>query len=393
MNAPETPPAIKYFFDDPIVISQAPSEIRNWGPWQFPTIQRLPDQRLQIKFKLGKDSAKAYGAQAGGAFSSDNGQTWSRMEPVAESFLAKIVKLPNGDLLRHFRQTPVEMESIQDQLPPEIGRVKHSYIDEEYIFYRAAEMPPEAGGWLFQRKPAGSNAWQDELAQVNLPGELRYSIEGVIPRSWFRRIRPAPDGSLWAIHYTRRTVNGAFRPKLAPFFMRSTKGRVWDFISEIEYQPDPEKDPLWDQRQGFTEPDIAFLPDGSIFCLMRTTDGNGIGPSYQARSTNGGKTWTKPQVFDDLGVLPTLLQLKCGVLVAAYGRPGLFLRATDDPQAWYPRVPLVKPLDKQADTCSYADMLALDDHTFLVVYSDFNHPNRAGKPCKTILLRRVQVSL
>ena len=37
-------------------------------------------------------------------------------------------------------------------------------------------------------------------------------------------------------------------------------------------------------REGFTEPAVNFMPDCSAFCLMRTTDGLGPGPTYWPRS-------------------------------------------------------------------------------------------------------------
>ncbi len=60
---------IRMVLDAPVVISQAPAEVRKWGPWQFPFIQRLPDGRLQIGFHIGEDSATDYGIAPGVAVS------------------------------------------------------------------------------------------------------------------------------------------------------------------------------------------------------------------------------------------------------------------------------------------------------------------------------------
>jgi len=37
------------------------------------------------------------------------------------------------------------------------------------------------------------------------------------------------------------------------------------------------------------------------------------------------------------------------------------------------------------DTCSYTTLLPLDDNSFYMVYSDFQHPNAQGIPVKTIM--------
>jgi hypothetical protein len=137
------------------------------------------------------------------------------------------------------------------------------------------------------------------------------------------------------------------------------------------------------------------MPDGSALVLMRTTDGEGIGPLYWSRSTDSGKTWSPPAVFDDLGVWPQMLTLENGVTLAAYGRPGLYIRATTDPAGlkWEKRVTVVEPARiTGSETCSYASLLPLNGHTALVAYSDFNLRNADGKRCKGIQVREVTVT-
>ena len=99
-------------------------------------------------------------------------------------------------------------------------------------------------------------------------------------------------------------------------------------------------------------------------------------------------------MFDDCGVLPRMLTLGNGVTLASYGRPGLYVRATADPSglAWEQRVMVVEPVEKRGDTCSYSALLALDERTALLAYSDFNYPDAQGQKCKSILVRTVTVS-
>jgi hypothetical protein len=180
---------------------------------------------------------------------------------------------------------------------------------------------------------------------------------------------------------------------LASLVRSSDNGRTWELTGTIPYQPDMQADPLWDARDGFTEPQITFIPDGTIFILLRTTDGNGVGPLYASCSRDDGRTWEKPWVFDQFGVWPQLLTLRNGVTLSSYGRPGLYLRATNDTSArqWSERITVVPPGRIGQDTCSYSDLIALSDHEALIAYSDFNVPNLEGLPCKTILVRKIEI--
>ena len=108
---------------------------------------------------------------------------------------------------------------------------------------------------------------------------------------------------------------------------------------------------------------------------------------YLSRSTDNGKTWSKPLFFDTLGVWPIIQTLKNGVTLVCYGRPGLYLRATADPSGldWDERITVINPGHNKQVTCAYAEMTALDDTTAYFVYSDFAYPNADGVPVKTIL--------
>ncbi|MCX6625876.1 MAG: sialidase family protein [Acidobacteria bacterium] len=130
--------------------------------------------------------------------------------------------------------------------------------------------------------------------------------------------------------------------------------------------------------------------------MLRTTDGLGNGPMYQARSRDLGRTWTRPMAFTPAGSMPRLLLLGNGTLVLASGRPGVDLRFSFDGlgKHWTTPRPLLppKPSGKPGDTCGYTDLVALDKSTFLVVYSWFERPGADGLPHKAILVRRVSVN-
>ncbi len=369
----------------PVLIAQTAPDVRGWGYYQFPEIEKTAAGSLHVRYHVRPDSAHAYGLAKGHAFSADNGLTWTAggQEPSDAGLL-----LPNGDRLR-IKHLPAINASQIDLPGAPIDQIQ-SYSALVRI-YDATGFPPETKGWPLERLAAGSADWVLDIKPIEYPGEIRHIVEGVLPMHMFWRLRLAPDHTIWGIAYT--FVNSGRNPiRCQPLFFTSRdNGRTFQFLSTITYQPLPEIDRQYSLRGGFGEPDVAFLPDGSIFCLLRTTDGHGIGPLYGCRSRDGGKTWSRPAFFDGLGVWPTLLTLKNGVTLVSYGRPGLYLRATGSPAAdrWDERVTIVTPLDYQTDTCSYSDMVAIADDSVFLVYSDFNYPNPAGVPVKSILGRKI----
>ena len=176
-------------------------------------------------------------------------------------------------------------------------------------------------------------------------------------------------------------------------------GRTWNYLSQIPTNEEVMK--LNPNAEGFCEPMMARLPDGSISILLRTGSNN---PSFIARSTDNCKTWSKPQIFDSNGVLPQLLTLECGVTLASYGRPILKVRATSDPSGIEWEEPIVLPLTESTDpkenekpwgkrqqSCFYTGLLASSENTAFLVYSDFHYPNPDGIQVKSILVRKITV--
>lgn len=374
---------------EPVVVAQGPADIRHWGPWQFPSIERLADGGLHVTYHLEQDAYKAYGMPKGHAVSYDNGQTW---QAVADAPATSGLLLPNGDRLRTvtLRSRPV----AELALPAPLATCKGTY-GSTYLAFRPADLPAELqDGWRFQRLAAGGCAWLDEAATMRFPGEVRWAGDGMFTFPWIWRLRLAPDGTLWGLNYGLYAPDGRLAEHWAVLLLRSTDhGHSWDLHSAIPYQGDPQVDAAWDKREGFSENNLAFLADGSLICFLRTTDGNGVGPLYAARSTDGGASWSRPRGFDDLGVWPAVVELGCGATLVSYGRPGLYVRATLDPigQNWCERATVVAPGAVGKDTCSYSDLLALDDRTAIIAYSDFDVRGEDGLAHKAIMVRTVSV--
>ena len=377
---------------EPVLVSQAPVEVKKWGPWQFPHLERLADGRIHLEHNVEADSVTAYGLPTRHALSADDGRTW---EAVEGSDARGGLLLPNGD-----RLLPVQLQSRnRDEVElPEPVVVQEGAPSRITHIYRAADLPAELSGWRFLRLRSGEAGWIEETASVRMPGEIRIVREGVYA-FWpsFRHgcLQLAPDGSLWCALHTMRIVEGKVQAANSIVFLRSEDhGHTWGVLGEIPYRPDRAADPQADRRDGFTEPEFNFMPDGSVLCLIRTHDLLGVGPLYWSRSLDSGQTWSHPRVFDDCGVWPRTLTLENGVTLAAYGRPGLYVRATADPTGleWEEREVVVEPAEGRSDTCSYSDLLALDGRTALLAYSDFNYADAQGQKRKSIQVRTVTVT-
>ena len=384
----------------PVTVATAPPDVRNWGPYQFPVLNRLDDGRIHLSFHVEADHISAYGLPPASAVSNDNGRSWQNLS--GEDLPADLEALmsgghgqllPNGDRIR---AKALRSKLVSELNLPETPFATTLCYRNPYSIYRVEDLPEECRqGWILQRKRKGESEWHDEQNVVRLGGgETRAVTCQHMSFPWlFPQMVVAPDGSILSTSYTIfRVVDGRIDdPRFRIVVLRSTDdGRSWDFQGEIPFQDDPVHD-AGNKRNGYTEPFLCFAPDGNALCLLRTTDHNGPGPLYLSRSSDLGRTWSAPQHFDDLGVYPQMLALENGKMLAAYGRPGLYVRATHDPsgEEWGARVAVVEPGQLTKDTCSYASFLATGPDSALIAYSEFNVPDEDGRPRKTIRVREV----
>jgi hypothetical protein len=376
--------------DEPVVVARAPAGEKRWGYWQFPRIERLADGRLHASWSISADSAKSYGNNSSGhAVSIDQGKTWSAIEQAEADTLPGGTLLANGDRLKLAWETPVPADSVV--LPQPIADVdfRRGEVRPErsgHRFYNPAELPALVRqGYPQFRMAKGTSQWVKEYPSVAIPGVVTWEREGVLVRPFFMgNLLLAPDRSLWTSAYWPRLVDGKVTVYIPTFVRSIDHGRTWNFASDIPFQPDQAAQPGWKKADGFAEPEVTVMPDGSMLALLRG------GLLYVARSTDKGQTWGRPRVFDKAGVLPQLLVLESGITLAAYGRPGVFVRATGDKSGQVWNEPVSVPLHKAewGLSCGYTGLLALDERTALLIYSDFGFPDEDGRPRKTILIRR-----
>lgn len=384
--------ALHIHFYEPTVVAVA-SKPEKWGFFQFPHIGRERDGKLLVGWSMNNDAMEAYGLDGGGsATSADGGQTW---QVDMHKATTPDVELPNGNRLVIATPRPVEVSGLK--LPAPVGASVENYRKSNFHFYRLKDLPQSSQGVYLKRNTRADNTWTTEQDSLYDPQLLRYELAGKIPVVWWGDMHLAKDGSLIAGIYPGNMLNekGVHDPRGHVFFYRSTdNGKSWNIQGRIYYQPDPANDTAGAKHMGLLEPGFEILKDGTFVCVMRTTDGAGMGPMYASYSADMGKTWTKPEVISANGVLPRVLQLDNGVVVLASGRPGVQLRFLKNYQDrnWTDPFELL-PYEKPDETvsCGYTGLISTGKNRFMIVYSDFNYHTAGGDIRKAIKVREVTV--
>lgn len=372
----------------PSVVLEAPAEERRWGRYQFPTIYRMADGRLICFVHVEADSAESYGMPQRILVSSDDGLSWREDRGAASQ--AYGLSLPGSEWLVIDTPPALPVEGLA--LPLAAGTFT-SYR-QPFSLYRWPELSADLRRIFFKRYTKGT--WTRESAVIADPGGMRYAVGGRFPRIWWGNMEVKANGSLTAVTYPHISAEGPPFHFECATWRSLDRGRTWQILGRIPYRPVESDDPKAKDRDGFTEPAFTRLRDGSLYAVLRTTDGNGSGPIYAVRSADGGRGWSKPAVIAANGVLPQLLRLGNGMLVLASGRPGVQLRVSKSGLAndWSDPLDLLPPTSAKldADSCGYTNLVALDSDTFLIVYSWFQKPDADGTPRKAILARRIRLT-
>jgi hypothetical protein len=364
------------------VISMAPADVQGWGPWQFPTVHQSADGTLYLSFHNAADSVASYGAEPCRYRSQDHGLTW---QPASTG---GGLPMPDGTMIRPAQQTSWPIQGLN--LPGHVVDCAYCHT-KKVSLYDLAAMPEEHTKWY--RHVVKDDTERLEEIQVRAPGYLMRVSKNLLVRPFFyigTFYRRDPQ-TLMAVSYHPLHDGGQTTTYYnALFFESRDDGRSFELISTLRYRPPYEAVPDSEHAQGWLEPSLCFLDERTAFTLLRTSCIKGVSPLYIAWSHDGCRTWSDPVFFDDIGVWPQAIRLPTGVVLAGYGRPGLYVRAFRG-DTWTGRTTVVTPGTLTKDTCSYCALTPLADNRALIVYSRFDVKDSEGRNRKAILCRDVSV--
>ena len=392
---------------DPIAVAHGEAGDDAWGHTQFPAAFHTVNGKILVTWEYCDDTIE-YKGDVYSAVSCDGGNSWG--QPTAEDRIS-YPKMSNGKCFAGFLKKGAYPVSYFEQYIP-------AYTSEacgKRYFAKEIRETQDTAVYGIEADPITG---ETELFECNInwpympicltASGMVYPATMMFSLSQRCGLLMSGEKMYFSLYFHGFNSDAAsheeamlpYMDKYCVYIFESCDcGRTWNYLSQIPTNEEAvQSNP---NAEGFCEPMMAKLPDGSISILLRTGSND---PSFIARSTDDCKTWTKPQVFDSNGVLPQILTLKNGITLASYGRPILKVRATSDPSGREWDAPIVLPLTESTDpkenekpwgkrqqSCFYTGLLPLSDDTVLLVYSDFHYPNPDGIQVKSIMVRKITV--
>ena len=427
--------------EETLIVQGIRPEEQLWGAYQFPVPYRT-DEGVVVSVHIADDSISDFHQDSKRWFlSKDYGLTWQETDHSVSADCG--LKLPNGDRLffpevksidvsdyqfthLHYRTPATDSSKKADEgsFPLPVGMTFD--MDGNLIYAFDADCLPESlseKNWLSYRIPSGKSDMQEESVSLDWPSLTRvvYTKNGQkILRSIFPHGRPklAPDGSIWISTFSGdghiNPETGLYSPYYSAEILRSTdNGHSFRLYAHMEYPADGTKEYPY-LSGGFSDNDFQFMPDGSIVWFLRSAwfarTGYEWAPMYFSRSTDNGKTWSKPVQFADTGIYPSMCTLTDGTTLLCYARPGIFVTACENESGtkWCEPLVVMTPEDRSHlanivqtppkfhdwdGACNNPKLIALDDNSALIIYSDFYYPDKTGTKRKSILCRKLTIEI
>lgn len=236
--------------------------------------------------------------------------------------------------------------------------------------------------------------WEEAVVDWDMEDFLvRVDEGGVIGKSWARtsfEYRPVRlEGELiYADHKSNYLYPGGKGPPSYDVhcMVSHDNGRSWKRRAVIAFDPEGVMMP--------SETGMCVNTSGQLVCVHRNSDHRRL-PMWITFSGDAGRTWMKPKQLFDQGVMPQLLLLGNGILVLAYGRPGVLLSFSPEGtgESWTEPVQLFPEEIHEKQGCGYTSLLSLDEDRFLIAFADFLHVDSRDRTRKAIKVQEIEVTL
>ncbi len=288
---------LKVEMETPVVIGEG------IGHYWFPcSANRFATGEVFVGWGLSSDSNEIQVSGGMLAMSPDNGATWPLKYQVARGPLLNFRRRDGALGGTYFQGVPASASQSR--------RARFGYVT----------LSEGGRRYTFEPDCVFVEGFPRDLARS--PHEGKWSREwplGIAMNAGCARL----GDTLLAVPYVRYA--GAEKTAVVTIESQD-EGRTWRYVSEI-FAPDA----LPDMAEGATEADLTQLANGDLLCVART--GGCVQPTQQlvqARSSDGGRTWSPARRISPFSVYPCLRRLDNGVLALAAGRPGLFLWLCED---------------------------------------------------------------
>lgn len=238
-------------------------------------------------------------------------------------------------------------------------------ISHRYLF--PIDENGEGDAFILRSSDDGAT-WSKTAARVT---GLPFNSERLL--GFWGRVVAMPDGRLLCGIYGSRPGGR----KYVNCVVQSTDGgRGWSHLADLCGD--------WTiGNEGPNEMDLVRLKSGELLSVFRSGT-NVTSRMQQVRSTDGGKSWSKPRALGMVGVSPQLLLLENGVLICTFGTRDVHVMASWDGSGRKWSKPL---LIYKGEGSGYTDLQALSADTFRMVFdqSPFFSNKPGGKIVRVVI--------